>query len=415
MKTTMAGTVQSNQQNQGAMPHTATSPYALMQVHMPLSSLRVVKPWWRLILEWSLYVSTAIVVLEVLFNVANVGNQELLMPDATLGCKHIAGKRVTWRMEGFSNDLISSAGLRDVEHPLSKPQGVTRIALLGDSATEGVQVPLEDTYSRVLESSLNQKGANKQKFEVINFGTSSYSTGQELLQYRHMVRDYKPDVVAVLWCCGDVIENTLDPMKFELKRRPTADLRPYFYFDEAGKLQMDSSVMQSNAEKFRPHPVLDFLRAHSRIYGVLTQTNLALMINENGYRKVQSWFNRNFAPRREWKTLPPKYDTQDKMAVTTELIKQFNQEVTRDGSKFLLLVFPNNVRSDLLTKQADTLKKLSQSQGFELLDLTQSFHHHPQENTLFLDYHFSSAGHKRAAETIEPVVRRLSATSGTYK
>ncbi len=385
-----------------------------MQVHMPMTTVSVVKPWWRLLLEWALYMTAAVVLLEVLFNVANVGNQELLKPDATLGCKHIAGKRVTWRMEGYSNDRISQAGLRDVDHTLAKAPDVTRIALLGDSATEGVQVPLEDTYARVLEGLLNDKSAGKKKYEVLNFGTSSYSTGQELLQYRHMVREYKPDVVAVLWCCGDVIENTLDPMKFELKRRPTADLRPYFYFDDAGKLQMDSSVMESNQEKFKPNPIIDFLRANSRIYGVLTQTNLALMINENGYRKVQSWYNRNFAPRYDWKVLPPKYDTQDKMAVTTELIKQFNQEVTRDGSKFLLLVFPNNVRADLLTQQAETLKKLSLAQGFELLDLTQSFHHHPCENTLFLDYHFSSAGHKRAAETIEPVVTRLSATAGTY-
>lgn len=403
----MTGTVENNQKNRGTALHAQPSPNSLMQVHMPLTAVRIATPWWRIVLEWSVYMAAAIVVLEVLFNIANVGNQELLTPDPTLGCRHIAGKRVTWRMEGYSNDRISSAGLRDVEHPLGKPLGVTRIALLGDSATEGVQVPLEDTYSRVLEGLLNEKGAGKQKFEVLNFGTSSYSTGQELLQYRHMVRAYKPDVVAVLWCCGDVIENTLDPMKFELKRRPTADLRPYFYFNEAGKLQMDSSVMESNAEKFKPHPIIDFLRAHSRIYGVLTQTNLALMINENGYRKVQSWYNRNFAPRYQWKSLPPKYDVQDKMAVTTELIKQFHQEVTRDGSKFLLLLFPNNVRSDLLSQQADSLKKLSQTQGFELLDLTQSFHHHPQEKTLFLDYHFSSAGHRRAAETIEPVVTRL--------
>lgn len=393
--------------------HQKPSPYALMQVHMPMTTVRVVRPWWRLLLEWSLYLAAAVVLLEVLFNFANVGNQELLTPDATLGCRHIAGKRVTWRMEGYSNDRISSAGLRDVEHALSKSPGVTRVALLGDSATEGVQVPLPDTYARVLENLLNAKAGQKQKFEVMNFGTSSYSTGQELLQYRHMVRQYKPDVVAVLWCCGDVIENALDPMKFELKRRSTADLRPYWYFDGEGKLQMDSSVMESNQAKFKPNPVIDFLRAHSRIYGVCTQANLALMINENGYRKVQHFFNRYFAPHYDWKTLPPKYDAQDRMAVTTELIKQFNQEVTRDGAKFLLLAFPNNVRAELLTQQADTLKKLSQTQGFELLDLTQSFHDHPQETSLFIDYHFSSAGHRRVAETIEPVVTRLSATAGT--
>ena len=47
---------------------------------------------------------------------------------------------------------ISQQGLRDVEHAYAKPEGVTRVALLGDSFVEAYQVALEDSIARRLEA-----------------------------------------------------------------------------------------------------------------------------------------------------------------------------------------------------------------------------------------------------------------------
>src|SRR5262249_24404577 len=50
---------------------------------------------------------------------------------------------------------INSRGLRDREHDLARPHDVIRIAVIGDSETEAVQVALERTYFSVLERELN--------------------------------------------------------------------------------------------------------------------------------------------------------------------------------------------------------------------------------------------------------------------
>src|SRR5205814_6029316 len=104
--------------------------------------------WLRTTLELVVYGVVAIVFLEWFFGFCGVGEQEFLQPDKELGLRHIPGKLVTWRLEGFSRDHFTGSGLRDVEHSVIKPPGVTRIALLGDSSTDGLQVPLADTYAR---------------------------------------------------------------------------------------------------------------------------------------------------------------------------------------------------------------------------------------------------------------------------
>ncbi|HYG11162.1 MAG TPA: hypothetical protein VD835_14535, partial [Pyrinomonadaceae bacterium] len=49
-----------------------------------------------------------------------------------------------YRKEGASYVRINRDGLRDREHAKQKPANTLRIALLGDSYAEALQVPLED-------------------------------------------------------------------------------------------------------------------------------------------------------------------------------------------------------------------------------------------------------------------------------
>src|SRR3984957_3032518 len=104
--------------------------------------------------EFVVFSVLAILLVEGIFRLCGIGQQEYLQADPVLGCRHIPNQLVTWRMEGYSSDRLSSAGLRDVEHNIAKPAGVKRVALLGDSSTEGMQVSLSNTYAKVLEKEL---------------------------------------------------------------------------------------------------------------------------------------------------------------------------------------------------------------------------------------------------------------------
>ncbi len=230
------------------------------------------RAWWIRACEFIFLPVIALALVEGGLHLAGVGQQEFLQPDLTLGCRHIPGKLVIWRMEGFSSDRLSTAGLRDSEHTIAKPQGVTRIALLGDSATEGLQVPLADTYGKQLESLLNGKGPRK--YEVINFAVSSFSNAQEYVQFKNEVAAYKPDITVVLTNGGDANLNVRFMSAYK------AEAKPFFYLDAQGNLQLDDGALQAQKSKLEPNAWMDFLRRNSCIYGVLSQTNLLLSINE---------------------------------------------------------------------------------------------------------------------------------------
>jgi lysophospholipase L1-like esterase len=137
---------------------------------------------------------------------------EFVQPNPVLGWSHIPDKEGYWTVgERRIHIKINSLGLRDREYTYNKGKGVFRILVLGDSFTEGFQVPLEDTFCKLLEEKLNKKkkGEDKKKllFEVINAGFAGVGTDYELLFLRREGYKYDPDLVLVVFCPNDVADN----------------------------------------------------------------------------------------------------------------------------------------------------------------------------------------------------------------
>src|SRR5262249_5617127 len=91
---------------------------------------------------------------------------------------------------------INRDGLRDREHSIDVPADTVRVAVLGDSYMQGVNVPLEKTFPSYLEAALAPCAARTgKKVETVNFGVEGYGTAQELLTFQHHAVRYKPAVV----------------------------------------------------------------------------------------------------------------------------------------------------------------------------------------------------------------------------
>jgi hypothetical protein len=113
---------------------------------------------------------------------------------------HVASPIFGWELVPGSTGIgslgesyrISSAGFRDVEHPIAKPVGTRRLVVIGDSFTFGMGVNLEDSYPKQLERILNGGG---QAHEVINCGVIGYNMWQyhEVLARKALA--YAPDLV----------------------------------------------------------------------------------------------------------------------------------------------------------------------------------------------------------------------------
>jgi len=96
--------------------------------------------------------------------------------------------------------VINSRGMRGRELPEAK-DGHVRIALIGDSITLGKSIPDEEIFATRLERMLQ---AVNPRYEVLNLGTDSYDTVQEVLSLKYKGLAFAPDVVVVCYCLNDI-------------------------------------------------------------------------------------------------------------------------------------------------------------------------------------------------------------------
>ena len=171
-----------------------------------------------------------------------------LQPERVVGWTQVPRLEWTWAgSHWYARDFsvrirTNSLGFRDLERSPARAEGTVRVALLGDSFVEAVQVPFEKTAGHLLE--LRLEGSRRSPgFEVLNFGVSNYGVGQYLLVWERFVSDFDPDYVVVL-VAGFHMQRTLAP--YEIARFHHASqralwVRPTFRLTE-GRLVREPAL-----------------------------------------------------------------------------------------------------------------------------------------------------------------------------
>jgi hypothetical protein len=146
---------------------------------------------------------------EIGLRVAGIAPPEVRSYDPVRGWQLRPGAIGLQRSEGHARVTINGGGFRGPEVPIDGPRGVLRIAVLGDSFTEAMHVPYDETFCAVIERELASCPLGGQRAQVLDFGVSGYGTGQELLTLRQQVWRYAPDIVILAFFAGnDVSDNS---------------------------------------------------------------------------------------------------------------------------------------------------------------------------------------------------------------
>jgi hypothetical protein len=152
---------------------------------------------------------------------------------------------------------INSKGLRGREYPYQKDKNTFRILVLGDSFTAGLQVSEEETFSKLLESRLQQHYPQT-KIEVINAGVVGYGTENELAYFTHEGYKYQPDVVLLAFFTGNDLTDNIWNTLYDLK---DGGLIPN---QAAPPVNLDAPPWNQQDSSFRH--TRDFIYTHSRLY-----------------------------------------------------------------------------------------------------------------------------------------------------
>jgi hypothetical protein len=226
-------------------------------------------PWWKhnivLVLAGTLL---GLLLCEIGIRAAGISYPSFYRTDGDLGSSLRPGAEGWWTIEGRTYVRINSVGLRDREHAGVKPPNALRIAVLGDSYAEAMQVPMEDTFWAVLENQLNSCPSSAGRtIEVINFGVSGYGTAQELIMLRRRVWAYEPDLILLVVTPSNDIRNNSRELEHD-------DWKPYFVLND-GRLVPDLEFRDSWGVRLRLTDLGQWMarvRNSSRLFQVLNET-----------------------------------------------------------------------------------------------------------------------------------------------
>lgn len=307
----------------------------------------------------------ALLAVEVgLRTVGGVFHDRFTMPDPNRGWVLRPGFSGWMADENTLWVSINRDGLRDRERTLDPADGTLRVAMLGDSYVQGLNVPLEQTLPAQLETSLSQcLAGSSQGAEVINFGVSGYGTAQALLTFRHHAAKYRPQVVMLAFYTGnDIFSNhrALNPTAY-------AEQSPYFTLN-GDQLELDTSF-RAELESPADHPWWRRLRIWAadrvRVAQLLYETwgwvrPLVVRTQEDdapGDPALEDLGDEIYRSP----TLPV---IEDAWRVTEALLLELAREVRATGAEFWIVTLANRVQID---PRASERQELMASLGVEHL------------------------------------------------
>jgi lysophospholipase L1-like esterase len=325
-------------------------------------------------------------------------------PHPDLGWSHIPNKEGYWQVGKDQIFVrINSKGLRDREIDYRKPEGTFRILLLGDSFVEGFQVPLEDTFSKQLESKLNEQD---QAFEVVNAGFGGVGTDYGLLFLEKEGVKYSPDLVLLGFFSGNDVQENFRSR--EILQNENSGLA----FEKRGMI-------------FR---LRQFLASHSSAYNYLGMKlpawipHLGKILMRFGFLSSQPVDDKGRLGTLPWMVFADAYppDFKEAWAVTDVLLSKLAQEAQAMGSGLAVFsipsreqVYPNLWRA-LITRPAfkgaewdwqkpdRILKRLAEESGIAFLPLLPQFRDRGKTGELYHseDGHWNALGNRLASEYV---------------
>jgi lysophospholipase L1-like esterase len=282
--------------------------------------------------------------------------------------------------EGEIVHEVNADGMRDRRYPRERRPGVRRIAIVGDSVSFGLGVPIREVFSERLERALGDGT------EVLNFGVGGYNAYNERGLLESRVLAYRPDLVLAQFCINDLNDPTLH---FDAQTRLALGAIP----DEAyPNLLWKQEREQAPAAtgwlagcNLMLCGLLPYVLVSSHDGGERSQylTHVALARLSRG--AVSAWLRRQYSAM----------DTASRAA----------------GARFGVIAMPHQeqLSNPAMREMQSDLVDLGRRAGWPVLDLLPAFLAAAKTGEpLFLDiWHLTSAGHAVVAKEIERALPEL--------
>jgi lysophospholipase L1-like esterase len=235
---------------------------------------------------------------------------------------------------------INQDGIRDREYPIVKPNGIFRIAAVGDSCTFGFGLELEDTWPKQLERELQKTNP---KIEVINFGVMGYNTPQEAERIQDKVLKYSPDLIIIGYSLNDI-------GVFSRERRVLHTYKGYNSFLSTGSSFLDGLLSHLKT----------YMLIKNRLYLKKTNADTRPQYSQDGYKFIRIGYNRYYFDA---------YQEPENWQILNTAFAKI-RSLTQPKIPVLFVIHTELQEMDhyLFTEIHEIVKKLCHDYGFPVLD-----------------------------------------------
>jgi hypothetical protein len=215
---------------------------------------------------------------------------------------------------------LNHSGFNDKDYPAERPDpGTSRVLVLGDSYVAAMEVRRREAFHKLLEERLNAEDPlGSGSYEVIALGQGNRAQKQQLEWLREFGPRYRPDLVLLVFFCGnDIMENS--PTLFERAK-------------QFGRFQLHLATLKVDLYN-------RFFRVRSsRLNGFLAEraatlyaSHLYLFDREVTRAQLES-------PDAEVYQAPPSPEWLEAWETTENLLAQIKREAESQGAGFALSV-----------------------------------------------------------------------------
>jgi hypothetical protein len=291
-------------------------------------------------------------------------------------------------------------GFRDLEREPVKPKGTRRVAMLGDSYIEAVQVPLELTAAQLLERKLNAVDADS-RWEVMNFGISNYGIGQYLLAWEQYASNLGPDYVAI-FVAKMHMRRTVDRYEigaFKATQSSKLWVRPTFALE-------GDRLIREPAQDFERFEAAQQTLVENTFNGDRSRRRTMLV---TGYYLRDALQRLNAARTRkapERKGGSSEADA-EQLAISLKIIEELGRNVERAGGRLIIVDVSEYLGRDV--EVAAALEQLSRDKRFGYVPLSRQLNQANKSGIATRwprDGHFNEAGNEILARALSDWITR---------
>jgi len=291
---------------------------------------------------------------------------------------------------------FNSAGMRDREHAVAKPEGVFRVLVLGDSFMEALQVPFEESFPSVVEHELSQETGRR--VEVLNASVSGWGTDDELKYLTRYGMQWKPDLILVVMTLHNDISDNLREQFHTIRNGVLVEQPP------PDETLLRYELLQAKA----------YLSTESHAYRLLMRARRAREVRDTAsqlHSHVVALFRS-----------PTDAQISRGLELTTRLLERMQALAESERSRFVVVMLPLAVQlSDLgfaefarsapgspgqleIDRPQRLMSRVGDHLGVAVIDLLPGFRdwtvHGGRSLYLERDGHWNERGHRLAADLV---------------